>query len=185
MPRPSRFQRAQLPSGHPIPEHTNSTMAPIVPTPNVPKNDSLTTYSRSWSPRLRKDNYLLRLQVITNERCGIMTREEFISSVEDGQIIYCSCIEERNEVLQYLLNCGFEIGETSLEYLEPGNCDDKFLSPGIGLGSEYISCYRNSALNRGKRLIHYDKISSLIEELPQNEMSDEEFKESLLDLIAG
>lgn len=114
-----------------------------------------------------------------------MTREEFITEVEGGRIIYCSCIEERNDVLQYLLNCGFEIGEASLEYLEPGNCDDEYLSPGIGTSSEHISCYRNSALNRGKRLIHYDKISSLIEGPPQNELSDDEFKELLLNLIAG
>lgn len=88
-------------------------------------------------------------------------------------------------MLQYLLNCGFEIGEASLKYLEPGNCDDEFLSPGFNQSVRYISCYRNSALDRGIRLIHYNEISSLIEGPPQNEISDDEFKELLLNLIAG
>lgn len=114
-----------------------------------------------------------------------MTREEFITAVEGGKIIYCSCIEERNDVLQYLLDCGFKIGGASLGYLEPGNCDAEFLSPGFNQSAEYISCYRNSALGRRIRLIHYNEISSLIEGPPQNEMSDDEFKESLLNLIAG
>lgn len=134
---------------------------------------------------LRKNSYILRLQVITNERYGIMTREEFITEVEGGRIIYCSCIEERNDVLQYLLNCGFEIGAASLEYLEPGNRNGEFLSPGFNQSAGYISCYRNSALGKRIRLMHYNEISSLIEGPPQNEMSDDEFKESLLNLIAG
>lgn len=116
-----------------------------------------------------------------------MTREGFIAAVEGGRIIHCSCIEERNDVLQYLLDCDFKIGEASLKYLEPGNYSDEFLSPGISQGFRHISCYRNSSLGRGVTLIQYNEISSLIEGPPpsQNETSDDEFRESLLNLIAG
>lgn len=124
-----------------------------------------------------------RLQdVQRRERVICLTKEEFINAIDNNSIVLCSCIEERNAVLELLIEYGYEIGHVSLAHLMHENDDSEYLCPGFSGMGRVIGCYTTKA---NKNKIEFREVSHLIGDLVQNDSTDDEFLDSVMKLFAG
>lgn len=67
--------------------------------------------------------------------------EALITHIKSGQKVLCNTEQQRNSVLSYLRNCGYELGENTSRYLD-GLVDEVYLHPGMIHG--HISCWRGN-----------------------------------------
>lgn len=90
-----------------------------------------------------------------------MTVEKFKALIEQRYVIRCDDISERNLVLELLVLLGYRVNSASMEYLNPGNMDDKYLHPGMSSYENVICCRRriddvkNIGFSEVKNLIDY------------------------------
>lgn len=106
-----------------------------------------------------------------------MTVEKFKALIEQRYVIRCSDISERNSVLELLILLGYRVNDASMEYLKPGNVDDKYLHPGMGSYEDAICCYKiigsvkNIGFSEVKDLIGY--LDTSIDERSSDEFSED------------
>lgn len=116
-----------------------------------------------------------------------MTLDEFLKLAYNGVVIECQNIQQRKEVLELFIECGFEIGLASQSYLNSKYRNATFMHPSFTPTRGCVACYTNfkSAIAQVGNGIRYEDVRSLIENPPRiDERSDEEFIAAFSELIS-
>ena len=90
-----------------------------------------------------------------------MFKDDFIDLIDNGAIVDCKDIEERNNTLRLLVELGYELGSVTAEYLL-GDTRDEYLCPGMGNNGHTISCWRD-IYSLDKKIILYVTIADIAE----------------------
>lgn len=114
-----------------------------------------------------------------------MNIEELKEAINNLTIVECRNTEERNRLLEFLLEIGFDMGPTTSQYLGPKHANDaEYLHPGKSSGYSFVSCYRRVPADRHS--IPYHTISGLIDgymNTPLDERTAEEFGRDFVSLM--
>lgn len=115
-----------------------------------------------------------------------MTLNEFVELAHKGVVIECQNLQQRKDVLELFIECGFEIGVASQAYLNPQYRDVTYMHPSFNPNRKYVACYTTfaTAVQNIGNGIRYEDIRSLIGETQKiDERNDEEFQEAFLELM--
>lgn len=106
-----------------------------------------------------------------------MTIDKFKELIGQRYAVICGDIYERNAVLELLIYLGYEVNNSSMEYLKPGNTSDRFLHPVMNQYGDEICC-RRIAHPDGNN-VYYAEIADLVEssESSIDDRSSDEFSQ--------
>lgn len=112
-----------------------------------------------------------------------MTVDEVKRRIDEGGVVKCKGVYQREEAIQFLLDIGYQLLPVAKRWLEKNRNDATFLHPGLDDGEPKITCWRTAS---DKQHISFSDIEPLI---AQNDISidgrsDEEFAEAFAELMS-
>lgn len=116
-----------------------------------------------------------------------MTIEELRTRIdknvsENNGLIRCENVYQRTEVIQFLLEIGYELHPAAASWLKDNPEDAQYLHPGPS-SNHKLTCWSN--LNP-KTVISFEEIAELMAQIdsPLDERSSEEFSEAFAELYS-
>lgn len=116
-----------------------------------------------------------------------MTLAEFRDIADRGVVVECLNVAQRKNVLELFDECGYHIGLSTREYLQPGgDRSTMFMHPAFRPSKSRVSCFRSisGAMEYVANMIKYADVKDIIENPPPlDDRSDAEFAEDLASLL--
>lgn len=113
-----------------------------------------------------------------------MTVDEVKRCIEEGSVVRCENVYQREEAIQFLVDIGFELLPAAERWLQKHHTDATFLHPGLDDGEPKITCWRTAS---GKQEISFGEVEALIaqNDTSIDERSNEEFQSAFAELMRG
>lgn len=113
-----------------------------------------------------------------------MTVEEVKRHIDEGGVIKCENVYQREEAVQFLVDIGYELLPAAERWLEKHRTDASFLYPGLDDCKPKITCW---AVSSNKQKISFGEIETLIvqNDTSIDERSNEEFLNAFVELMRG
>ena len=110
-----------------------------------------------------------------------MTFDEVRRHIDEGGVIRCENVYQREEAVKFLVDIGYELHPAAKKWLDENPNNTDFMYPGLDTGNHKVTCYRG---NHGKQTILFRDIEVLIaqNDTPIDERSSEEFLAAFAEL---
>ena len=112
-----------------------------------------------------------------------MTFDEVRRHIDEGGVIRCENVYQREEAVKFLVDIGFELLPAAARWLEKNRTDASFLHPGLDDDEPKITCWRTAS---DKQEISFGDIEALIAQTDDDYWTATEgnAKRPLLQLLA-
>lgn len=117
-----------------------------------------------------------------------MTINDFMSLIDLGVRVKCERLQQRNDVLQFLVEIGYEISKDTRDYLENNPNEAWYMHPGKNPNSGNMTIWRGPHDEHDRDPIPYETVEKLISQhdmIPLDERDEEEFSVAFSELMTG
>lgn len=114
-----------------------------------------------------------------------MTINEFMYAIEHGVRVECDNLQQRDDVLLFLVDIGYEISEDTRDYLGSNPSETWYMHPGKSPNNGCITIWRGAQNEHDP--IPYKSVEKLIaqSDMSLDERSEEEFSAAFSELMTG
>lgn len=112
-----------------------------------------------------------------------MTVDEVRQHIDNGAMIVCDDLYQRDEAVQFLIDIGYEIGDATKEWIDSNPGDKRYMNPGLSERRNKITIFAASVR---KPIIAFSDIEELItqNDTQIDERSNAEFLDAFAELMS-